>query len=173
MTMIPLISGQPATMGACTAEGCPDGWITPGDTRAEEDSVNSAVLQLDADMRASASVSLLQAWTVFRAEWGAWYASQGGLFGWLSRFATATPYEKALDYRRQLTAWRGKYMAEGGSPSGPGLVDKPPPAKSEVTSALRWAAIAAIALGAVYVVSQTGIARGLVPRTNGRRRRRR
>jgi hypothetical protein len=172
--MIPLIAGPP-TMGACTAEGCPSGWITPGDTRAEEDNVNEAVQQLDSDMRAAASVSLLQAWALFKTEWDGFYAGQGGLFGWLDRFATATGYEKTLDYRKQLESWRGRYMQEGGNPSGPGLVSRPPPAPDAIGTYLRWGAIIAAVGGGIYLLSIfRGPLTALVSRTNpGRRRRRR
>jgi hypothetical protein len=170
--MIPLIASMP-TMGACTAEGCPDGWITPGDTRAEQDNVNEAVQSLDADMTASASVGLLTAWRQFRASWDSFYADQGGVTGWLGRFLSASNYEKTLDYRKQLQSWRAKFMGEGGQPNGPGLVEKPAPKPGGLSDLAKYAMITAVALGAVYVVSETGLLRKLVPRTNPRRRRRR
>jgi len=176
--MIPLIAGPP-TMGACTAEGCPSGWITPGATRAKEDEVNAAVQTLDGDIRAQGSVSLLQAWTSFKAGWDSFYGGEGGVTGWLGRFMSATSYETALDYQRQLTAWRGRFQAEGGSPSGPDLVPPPPPGESTIATALRWGAIIAAVGAGVYVLSMLrgpgSALAGLVPRTNpgGRRRRRR
>lgn len=168
--MIPLIACPPVPgMNGWWPE-----WVTPGDTRSEEDSVNTAVMGLDADIRASMVPLLFKTqWESFRAEWAAFYADQGGIGGWLDRFATGRAYSKTQDYRKQLDAWRGKYMQVGGSTSGPGLV--PPPDDGNPTDALRYVAIIAVALGAVYVASKTGILSGLTsaPRTNPRRRRRR
>jgi hypothetical protein len=181
--MIPLISEAP-TMGGCNVEGCPGygslipSWVTPGNIRDEEDSIDAAVRTLDADITATGSVALVAAWRAFRAGWDEFYAGEGGVTGWFGRFLSSSSLEKALDYRKQLEAWRARYMQEGGNPSGPGLVPKPKPDTSSADM-VRYAAIAAVALGAVYVVSQTGILRGLggalspAPRTNPRRRRRR
>jgi hypothetical protein len=150
--MIPLIAGPP-TMGACDVEGCPAGWITPGDTRAEQDNVNEAVQQLDSDIRAAGSVSLIQAWTLYKNDWDAFYSGQGGFFGWLDRFATATAYAKTLDYRKQLESWRGRYVQEGGTTSGPGLVSKPATQPDAIATYLRWGAIIAAVGGGIYLLS--------------------
>lgn len=172
MSWIALIAGPP-TMGLCTAEGCPSGWITPGDTRSEQDIVNQAFQTLDSDMRAWASPGLVTAWRNFFGGWNEFYTDQGGVMGWLDRFATATSYQKTLDYRNQLDSWRSKLVAEGGQTSGPGLQPPPTDKASGIPDALKYVAITAGILGAVYVVSRTGLLSGLVARSNPARRRRR
>lgn len=161
--MIPLIAGP--TMGGTI-------WTTPGEMRDEQESVNTAVQGLNHDIQASrAPVTFVTSWNGFKTEWDAFYSSQGGFTGWLERFATNGPMQKTLDYRAQLEAWREKFMAYGETPSGPGLVPKPK--DTAVPDTFRYIAIAAVALGAVYVVSKTGILSSLVPRTNPAPRRRR
>lgn len=165
--MIPLIAGP--GMGGILEEIIPK-WVTPGAARDEQESVNTAVASLDSDVRASmAPVAFKVSWEAFRAEWAAFFDDQGGVMGWLDRFATARAYEKTLDYRKQLEAWRARFMEAGGAPSGPGLVPKPKTDES-ASQALKYVAITAVALGAVYVVSKLGVLGSLVPRTNPRRR---
>lgn len=177
--MIPLFMGmgeqQPCRCpgGASMGDFVESWWITPGQTREEEDNVNGAVRQLDADIQASTvPLSFVNAWAIFKADWDAFYGDQGGATGWMSRFLTGQPYAKTLDYRKQLESWRARFEQQGGLSTGPGLVPKPV-SNSQLPDTFRYIAITAGILGAVYVVSKTGLLSGLVPRTNPRRRRRR
>jgi hypothetical protein len=153
-------------------------WVTPGDTRAEEDSVNTAVQTLDDDITASPGTptAFVQAWGGWKAEWDGFYKDQGGVVGWFGRFLTGSPYSKTLDYREQLKSWRAKFEALGGQASGPGLVDKPVSPPSDLANIIKWATIAAVVLGGFYVLHTTGVlggVRGLFTpaRANPRRRR--
>ncbi len=127
-------------------------WLTPGDQRNEENSVNTAVQSLDADISNSPAVdaSFLGAWQAFKSEWDSFYAGQGGITGWLDRFATASGYDKTEDYRTQLAAWQQKFQQLGGAVSVPGLV---PPPTSNTPEIFKYIAITAGILGGLWVAS--------------------
>lgn len=164
MTMVPLIAGMGDPLFR---------WYTPGDQRSEEDTVNAAVGELDADIMASTAAppDFKTQWRAFVADWAQFYSSQGGVTGWLSRFMTAGGHDQTEDYRRQLETWRAKYLTYGGTTSSPGL----PPVPTDsggVSQTFKWVAITAVALGSVYLVSKLSVLLP-APRTNPRRRRRR
>jgi len=126
-------------------------WTTPGEMRAEQENVDAAVQNLDRDIRASGAPSaFVQAWSRWKATWDQFYADQGGVLGWFGRFATSGPMQKTLDYRGQLEDWRVRFLQLGGLSSSPGL-PKPPPNPFENTA--RYVAIAAGALGGLWLLS--------------------
>lgn len=102
--------------------------VTPGAIRAEQDTVNGAVHALDYDIAGSNAVSsdFVDAWALWRDGWDHYYADQGGVGGWFGRIWGAS-YEKTLEYRQALEAWRAQFLAQGGRTAGPGL---PPTPKS-------------------------------------------
>lgn len=133
-------------------------WITPGEARAEEDNVNAAVRALDADIASSmASASFRQAWALWKAEWSKFYASQGGVTGWLDRFMTAGGYDKAGEYRQQLEQWRQKFALEGGQPSAPSIQTQGstgrPPATQPIADTAKYVMWTAGILAALWVAS--------------------
>lgn len=123
-------------------------WSTPGNQRDEIESVNTEVSNLDRDIASSsAPAAFRQSWATFRAEWLEFYEEQTGFVSWFSQVLTAAAERKAKDYRRQLLAWRQKFVELGGQSSSPGLVTPP----SSSGSALKYVAITAGILAGLWV----------------------
>jgi hypothetical protein len=112
----------------------------PGAIRAEQDTVQALVQQLDADVCAShVGAQFRQAWAGFVAEWQHFYDAHAS---WWSRTFFAS-YEKTLDYRRRLVEWRDAFQREGGAPTGPA------PSKSPTGDDSHLGAYLAIGAGAI------------------------
>lgn len=149
--IVPMIAGVPRVSGM--GDILPHFWITPGEARDEEDQVNGAVQSLDSDIQAStATLSFKTAWGNFKAQWDQFYADQGGVTGWLSRFATSGGYNTALDYRTQLEQWRTQFQQQGGISSAPAL-PAPPTSSSSTSQTMKYVAITAGVLGGLWVLS--------------------
>ncbi len=119
--------------------------VTPGAMKAELDTVQAGVKQLDADIMSSKTRDAFKnAWQLFSGEWKAFYDSHQSL---TSRLFHAT-YEKTIEYRKRLDEWKGALQREGVQATGPLLaVPQPPP---EPSSSFKWWAIGGlIVAGAV------------------------
>jgi len=94
--------------------------------------------------------------------------------GWWAKMSGST-VSQCQSFRLRAADWRKKLVALGGSPSTPELQDLPTDQPSPWASTLKWVAGAAVAIAAIYGVSQVvGVTRAIVPlRSNPRRRRRR
>lgn len=92
--------------------------VTPGAIKAEMDTVQAGVSQLDADiMSSNVRDPFKKAWRGFVAEWNTFYKAHEG---WFAR-SWGKAYTKALDYRRRTDEWRAAFLREGGAATGPAL----------------------------------------------------
>jgi hypothetical protein len=90
----------------------------PGVIKAELDTVNAGVTQLDSDIMASnVRDAFKKSWRLFVAEWQAFYKNNSGFW---SRMWGAV-YEKATEYRKRVEQWREAFEREGGRSTSPGL----------------------------------------------------
>lgn len=127
-------------------------FFTPAEVAQEISAVDAGVKVLSADVLNQASrlpPDFLTSWGAFVKEWEGFRKS----VGWLRRHERGS-YEKALEYRFRLAEWREAFEKKGGEPSGPALASAAPVNQSkpgeDLTSVLKWGAIAAGALGASY-----------------------
>lgn len=112
----------------------------PGDIKAEMDTVDASVKQLDTEIRTSSVVAEFKtAWQGFLAEWRRFYDDHKA---WSSRLWYAA-YDKTLEYRRRLGEWRQAFVTAGGHPAGPAL----PKPSVEQTSHFPWLIVGGAALG--------------------------
>jgi len=90
----------------------------PGDIKAEMNTVDGAVKQLDLEIKASGvPAEFKSAWAGFLGEWRKFYGEHQS---WSSRLWYAA-YDKTLEYRKRLGEWRTAFVAAGGRAVGPGL----------------------------------------------------
>jgi hypothetical protein len=114
---------------------------TPGQIRADMDTVRGLIRQLDADVQGSkASTQFKAAWKGFVDEFEGYYRSNSGWGAWW--FGAK---EKTDEYRRRVRDWRTMFVAEGGKPTTP--EDRPPDPSS---SGGGWK-VAALGIGAAFV----------------------
>jgi hypothetical protein len=120
---------KPAT--GCTRDAGLIDVQTPGSIRAEMDTVDGIVHQLDGDVTASHVEDVFkQAWRAFVEEWSRFYKEH---LGWLDRLWYSA-YEKTVEYRKRALAWRDKFIALGGKASAP--VDQVPQTAADRVSAI-------------------------------------
>jgi hypothetical protein len=99
---------------------------SPGSIKAEMETVDSVIRQLDSDIQASnVDAAFKRSWRVFVDEWEKFYKDHAG---WFDRLWYSS-YEKTVEFRKRALAWREKFVALGGSPSGP--ADQPPKSFTE------------------------------------------
>jgi hypothetical protein len=90
----------------------------PGDIKAEMDTVDASIKQIDTEIRASSlPVEFRSAWDGFLAEWKKFYGEHQS---WSSRLWYAA-YDKTLEYRKRLAEWRQVFVGMGGHPVSPEL----------------------------------------------------
>ncbi len=92
--------------------------VTPAFIKAEMETVEAAVRQLETDVAASkARVEFKKAFAAFVAEWRKFY---GAHQSWTSRLWAAA-YSKVSDFRVRLETWRTAFVREGGQPVAPSI----------------------------------------------------
>lgn len=104
---------------------------SPGSIRAEMDTVDGIVHQLDADVTASrVEDAFKRAWSGFVDEWTRFYKEH---LGWFDRLWYSA-YEKTVEYRKRALAWRDKFVALGGKATAP--TDQVPQTAADRVSAI-------------------------------------
>ena len=145
----------------------------PSDIKALASQTDTEIVSLASDYdRAGTDSDTLAAFNTFYNEWVDYHADLG-VFSYLSGGTVGTLQE----YRLRASQWRDKLLSTGAQVSSPAPKGLPDPSTaSPWASSLRWVAGAAIAVAAVYGISQVvGIVRTVAPtplRANPRRRRR-
>jgi hypothetical protein len=111
--------------------------VTPGAMKAEMETIDTGIRQLAGDIEtSSARPKFKDDWRAFVAEWGQFYKRHGG---WTDRLWGIT-YQKILDYRTRLDAWRSAFIREGGRPTAPSM-------PSPDGAGIPWSRFGWIALG--------------------------
>ena len=118
--------------------------IFPSDTKAEMDTVNAAMKNLNWDIQNSKKIGprFKKAWTAHLANWQAFLVDKEGFF----TRGTSGTWNKVKEYKTLANRWRAKFSEQGGTPSGLALYNKPP------MSALEKAALTAGVIGGAVLV---------------------
>jgi hypothetical protein len=94
----------------------PSDFFTPGDLRADADTLNAQVGRIDAQVTGSEAVSpdFLDGWTAYISRWKAFYEDHwGGLFSsWLSAVNDANR-DQLIAFEREAGAWATRAAQEG------------------------------------------------------------
>jgi hypothetical protein len=112
----------------------------PADIKAEMDTVDASIAQLDTEIRASGvAAEWKTAWAGFAGEWRRFYGEHKS---WSSRLWYAA-YDKTLEYRKRLGEWRASFVAAGGQPVSPQL----PTPSVEAGSHVPWLIVGGVLVG--------------------------
>jgi hypothetical protein len=94
----------------------PSDFFTPGDLRADADTLNAQVGRVDAQVTGNEYVSpdFLDGWTAFIARWKAFYEDHwGGFFSsWLSAVNDSNR-DQLIAFERDFGAWASRAASEG------------------------------------------------------------
>lgn len=125
----------------------------PAAIRDEILTIGRAFAALDADVKArrlKLPPQWIAAWYDFRDEWNRFAADHAH---WYDNVWYAS-YEKALEYRQRLDAWRQQFVAQTGPTTAPALSARPP----EAGESIPWKTIA---YGGLAVAGLYGLAKVL------------
>lgn len=124
------------------------------DARDEDDRVVRSLMQptpTDVDMQhMSYQGAFVYQWSEFEREFGDFWAAHAQ--SWTDRMWRGT-YDKAVEFRRRVLAWRQSFMAFGGHPTSP--APQPPTEELLPGISFSWktvAVIGGVAAGALFVV---------------------
>ncbi len=150
----------------------------PNDIKALAKQTDTEIRSLAADYEQSSRTGAidsdaLASFNTFYNEWADYHDGLGFL-----NFLSGGTVGTLQSYRLRANGWRSALVSSGGRTSSPAPTNLPSDKPSELASALRWVAGAAIVVAGVYGVTQlvrvVRVASPLVPaRANPRRKRRR
>ena len=130
--------------------------ISPQDILDEMKTVDTQVLLLGADIKGQQSnlpVAFLTAWDSFVKEWREFYSSHES---WFSRVTSETPYEKVLEFRSRVGAFKRQFAGYGGVPT----VQEPEPEEAWYVKAIKVGlVVTGIGLAGYGLAQATGMVR--------------
>lgn len=130
----------------------PSDFFTPGDLKADADTLQSQVVALErqSNGRPGLPIDLVDAWVLFQGDWAAFYYQNFG--GWLTNFLTAannSNRDQLVQFEVRFADIAKRYANAGVEAAG---VSVQPKAESGPTGVFQWATFAIVGLIVLVVI---------------------